>query len=303
MNEDFPFKSALVTGASGFIGSALCQRLHKLGVTVTGVATHPREDLSPELQWSFGDLSDASYVRQLLKQSQPEVVFHLASQVTGARDVEIVVPTLQSNLVSTVNLLTACEQLGCRRIVLTGSLEEPEGTDPVPPSPYAAAKWAGSGYARMFHALYNTPVTTARLFMVYGPDQKDVNKLIPYVIRSFLAGETPRLSSGIREVDWIYVDDVVAGYLALASAPQQIEGQSLDIGSGQLVSIRRVVEEIHDLMQPGIELSWGSIKDRPMERICVADVTTTSKAIDWQPQTPLRSGLRQTIEWYRKNRH
>ena len=301
MNRQLPFKSALVTGASGFIGSALVRRLHGTGIAVTGVATRPRDDLDPAIQWSFGDLADVDYVKQLLEQAAPEVVFHLASYVTGARDPDIVLPAFHSNLTSTVNLLTLCQQQGCRRIILTGSLEEPEGEMPVPSSPYAASKWAGSGYARMFHALYGTPVVTARLFMVYGPDQKDVNKLIPYVIRSFLAGETPRLSSGVREVDWIYVDDVINGYLALATAPQEVEGQSLDIGSGRLVSIRGVVEEIRDLMQSGIELNWGSIQDRPMERIRIADVATTSRIIGWQPWTSLRDGLMQTIEWYRRH--
>ena len=301
MNRQLPFKTALVTGASGFIGSALARRLSEAGVTVTGVATRQREGLDPALQWSYGDLADNRYVEQLLEQSRPEVVFHLASYVTGIRDPEAVLPAFHSNLTSTVNLLTACRQQGCQRIILTGSLEEPEGEEPVPSSPYAAAKWAASGYARMFHALYDAPVVTARLFMVYGPDQKDLNKLIPYVIRSFLAGEAPRLSSGVREVDWIYVDDVVDGYLALATAPQQVEGKSLDIGSGQLVSIRGVVEEIHELMQPGIELNWGSIQDRPLERICIADVAATSKQIAWKPRTALRDGLAQTIEWYSRH--
>ena len=303
MNETYPlpFKSALVTGASGFIGSALARRLHQMGVTVTGVATRLREGLDPAVTWSFGDLADADYVRQLLEESLPEVVFHLASYVTGARDPEIVLPAFHSTLPSTVNLLTRCHAQGCQRIILTGSLEEPEGEDPIPSSPYAAAKWAGSGYARMFHALYGTPGVTARLFMVYGPDQKDINKLIPYVIRSFLAGETPRLSSGVREVDWIYVDDVVDGYLALATASETVEGRSFDIGSGRLVSIRGVVEEIHDLMQPGIGLNWGSIQDRPLERICVADITPAKRHLGWQPRTPLRSGLQQTIEWYSKH--
>ena len=296
-----PFKSALVTGASGFIGSALTRRLREMGITVTGVATRPREELDPAVTWSFGDLADADYVRQLLEESSPEVVFHLASYVTGARDLENVLPAFHSNLTSTVNLLTQCQQQGCRRIILTGSLEEPEGENPVPSSPYAAAKWAGSGYAHMFHALYGTPVVTARLFMVYGPDQKDVNKLIPYVIRSFLARETPRLSSGVREVDWIYVDDVVEGYLALATAPEGVAGGSFDIGSGRLVSIRGVVEEIHELMQPGVELNWGSIQDRPLERICIADTATTTQHLGWEPQTPLRSGLQQTIEWYSRH--
>jgi len=302
MNEprNLPFQTALVTGASGFIGSALARRLTEMGVTVTGAATRSRDGLDPTLRWTFGDLADSRYVAQLLDQNKPEVIFHLASYVKGTRDREAMLPAFHSNLESTVNLLTLAQYPECRRIVLTGSLEEPEGEDPIPSSPYAAAKWAASGYARMFHALYDTPVVIARLFMVYGPDQKDVNKLIPYVIRSFLAGETPSLSSGVRQVDWIYVDDVVDGYLALAAA-SGIEGETLDIGSGTLVTIREVVEEIRKQMNPAVILPWGSMQDRPMERIRMADVESTMQKIGWQPKTSLRDGLAQTIAWYRKN--
>ncbi len=296
-----PIQKALVTGASGFIGSALARRLTGAGVAVTGVATRPREGLDPALDWSFGDLADPRYVAELLERSRPEVIFHLASYVTGTRELEAVLPAFHSNLQSTVNLLVAARQQGCRRIVLTGSLEEPEGETPVPSSPYAAAKWAASGYARMFHALYDAPVVTARLFMVYGPDKKDLNKLVPCVIRSFLAGESPRLSSGTRQVDWIYVDDVVDGYLALATAPE-VEGKSLDIGSGKLIPIREVVEEIYRQMEPAVELQWGTLPERPMERIRVADVRTTREKIGWQPKTPLPEGLARTIEWYRNSR-
>jgi nucleoside-diphosphate-sugar epimerase len=91
-------------------------------------------------------------------------------------------------------------------------------------SPYAAAKFAASAYGRMFHALYHTPVTILRLFMVYGPGQQDLRKLVPYVTLALLKGEMPRVSSGVREVDRIYVDDVAAGYLAAATATG-VEGE------------------------------------------------------------------------------
>ena len=151
---------------------------------------------------------------------RPDWIFHLASHVTGARDLAVVLPTFHGNLTTTVNLLTAATEVGCQRLVLVGSLEEPElGTaEAVPASPYAASKWAASGYARFFHANYETPVAVARLFMVYGPEQEDSRKLVPYVTLSFLRGEAPRLTSGARQIDWIYVDDAVAGLLAVARA-------------------------------------------------------------------------------------
>jgi len=135
----------------------------------------------------------------------PDIIFHLASFVSGRRELEFVLPALRSNFLSTVNLLVCATTLGCRKVVLTGSLEEPEGDieSAVPaPSPYAAAKGAASAYARMFYALYGTSVVTARLFMVYGPGQNDHKKLVPYVTRSLLKNQVAELMSGTREVDW-----------------------------------------------------------------------------------------------------
>ena len=173
-------------------------------------------------------------MRGLFRDIRPDVIFHLASHVKGAPNLEHVLPTFRSNLQSTVNLLTLAAEKGCKRMVITGSLAEPEpeNGELFPSAPYAAAKWASSGYARMFHALYKLPVVIARVFMVYGPAQQDLTKLIPYVTLSLLRGEKPKISSGGRPVDWIYVSDVVDGFMALAEAPG-IDGGTFEIGSGK----------------------------------------------------------------------
>jgi nucleoside-diphosphate-sugar epimerase len=208
--SDYAGRRVLVTGASGFIGARLCARLAALGAEVTATSRTPFASES-SIAWQHCDLSDASATENLIGLARPERVFHLASHVVGTRATSAVFPTFESNLVSTVNLLTAAERSGCQRVVLTGSLEEPDpGPEwPIPSSPYAAAKLAANAYGRMFHALFGLPVVILRVFMVYGPGQRDHAKLVPYVITSLLKGETPRLGSGLREVDWIYVDDVV----------------------------------------------------------------------------------------------
>lgn len=294
-------KSVLVTGASGFIGGHLVSRLRGLGAEVHAVARSIPAS-TEQVRWHQVHLEDAAAVRQLLQATRPRVVFHLASHVSGKRDLGVVLPTLQSNLVSTVNLLVASAELGCERMVLTGSLEEPEGdaANAIPASPYAAAKWASSAYARMFHALYQAPVATARLFMVYGPAQRDVTKLIPYVTLALLRKQAPQLMSGTRPVDWIYVDDVVDGYLALATA-QDAVGKTVDLGTGQLTTVREVVESISDIIQAGVAPSFGSVADRPMERVRKADVAATHRLIHWQPKTSLLEGLRRTVDWYRQH--
>ena len=120
---------------------------------------------------------------------------------------------------STVALLTAATEHGVQRVIVTGSMEEPDlaAGDLRPSSPYAAAKVCVNVYARMFHAVYGTPVTLLRPFVTYGPGQSD-SKLIPYVIRAFAAGQSPRLSSCTRKVDMVYVDDMIEAFLRSARA-------------------------------------------------------------------------------------
>lgn len=293
----------LVTGASGFIGGPLCRRLAELGARVHG--TSRGSELPPEVFHgrSRGDLADADFTLRLVDEVQPDVLFHLASHVTGSREPEVVLPTFRGNLASTVNVLLAAREAGCRRVVMAGSMEEPEPRSPgepvaPPPSPYAAAKWGASAYARMFHALYGLPVVTARLFMVYGPGQRDLRKLVPYVILSLLRGERASLSSGRRDVDWIYVDDVVEGLVALATA-SGVEGDHLDLGSGELVTVREVAEHLARLA--GVaeeELGIGELPDRPLEEVRRANPERTRERTGWAPAVPLPEGLRRTFAWY-----
>ncbi len=291
-------KKALVTGASGFIGSHLCNLLNNAGVEVHGVSRDKRTIDTAGTKWWQGDLSKLTDVDHLLNDIKPDYIFHLASYVVGARDLENVIPTFLSNLSSTVNLLTCATKLGCKRIVLVGSQEEPEKGNVVPSSPYAAAKWSAGAYARMFHALYNTPVTIARVFMVYGPGQNDLSKLIPYVTLSLLREQIPKLTGGTRQIDWVYVEDVAKGLLSLA-ASKNVEGCTVDLGSGFLFSIKDTINKLEQIIGGKTKPVFGSIPDRPMEQVRVADVKKTYEMIGWKPDIDLEKGLRITVDWYK----
>lgn len=298
--SDNPTRTVLVTGASGFIGAHLCRRLRKLGHRVAGVSRRHPENLPDGVEPCRADLASPGETAALLARIQPEWIFHLAGCVTGGRGMELVRPTFEANLASTVNLMeAAARQGGCRRFVLAGSLEEPDAVQSPPSSPYAASKAAATAYARLFHSLYDFPAVIARIFMVYGPDQKDEKKLVPYVIESLLRGEAPRLSSGTREVDWIYVDDVVDGLIRLAAAPD-LEGRTLDLGSGERVSVRDVVERIARLTGAAVPLHFDPAADRPMEQIRTADAARTESLAGWRPRVTLDEGLLATIAWHRR---
>ncbi len=293
------FERILVTGASGFIGRHLCRYVTATGRRVVGVSRQHPDFLPQDVSPINADLSDPQAVRELIEREKPEVIFHLASCVKGSRDISLVRPTFDANLASTVYLMEAAAQHDCKRFIVTGSLEEPDEVRAPPSSPYAAAKAAATAYARMFHALYQFPAVIARVFMVYGPDQKDQNKLIPYVINSLLREETPKMSSGVRPVDWIYVQDVVEGLTQLAQA-DAAAGQTVDIGTGQLATVREVVERIARLMDARAPLHFDAAADRPMEQVRAADVAATEALTGWRPRTSLDEGLLATIAWQRE---
>lgn len=288
---------AFVTGASGFIGGRLCQRLVADGEEVHAISRRPQAHVG--VRWWQGDLGDADDVAATLGRVRPDVIYHLAGFVSGSREIEAVLPSLRDNLVSAVNVLVAAARIGCS-VVLAGSQEEPEPglEDPVPASPYAAAKLAVGSFARMLHALHELHVVNLRIFMVYGPGQHDRTKLVPYVITSLLRAERPRLSSGTRPVDWIYVDDVVDAFVT-ASSRNDLAGTTLDIGTGELVTIRALVERIVETVDTGVEPDFGALPERPLEIVRAADVIRTTNLLGWQPRTTLSEGLRSTVDWYR----
>ena len=293
-------KRILVTGANGFIGAHLCRRLCHEGAEVHAVYRTQRPvDAEDQRLWQ-ADLAVLDSVKKIIGKVQPEIIFHLASHVKGAPGLEHVLPTFQSNLQSTVNLLTVAAETTRPRVVLTGSLAEPEAEngEQFPSAPYAAAKWACTGYARMFHALYKLPTVIARVFMVYGPAQIDLTKLVPYVTLSLLQGKSPKITSGDRLVDWIYVSDVVNGFVALAESPN-VNGATVDLGSGSLISIREIVQHLAKVIGNGIEPEFGALPDRPMEPTRTARTADTFARIGWKPEVTLQEGLQRTVDWYR----
>lgn len=302
--EAFPVSAGtrvLITGGSGFIGAHLCRRLIAQGheVHATSRGGHARCGAGPI--WWRADLANIDDAERIFASVKPAIVYHLAGMTGASPDLHLVLPTYHSLATSTVNVLTQATQQGCRRIVLAGSLNEPVASGaPIPGSPYAAAKWIGSSYGRMFHSLYGAPVVNLRPFMTFGPGQ-DPGKLVPSVILSLLAGVSPRLTSGSVRGDWVFIHDVVDAFVAAASCPG-IEGQTLDLGTGALNSIRSIVETAAKIMDSATPLLFGAIPDRPIEQVIAADTGPATERLGWRATTSLEDGLRATAIWYAANR-
>jgi UDP-glucose 4-epimerase len=292
----------LVIGASSFIGSHLVRALKKQEVVIYTANRSVNQFSDPEITHSIMDITEFSSVNETIDRIRPDYVFNLSGYVEGGRELKNVWPTFETNLEGTLNLFMALQEFPCKRLVIIGSLDEHQiDTELVRPvSPYAASKIAASAYARMFYALFDLPVVIVRLYMVYGPNQKDQDKLIPYTILSILREEIPSFTSGTREADWVYVTDVVDALIRSAVIPD-LDGATVHVGTGKLSSVKKVVTAIFELLQVSDPPKFGSIPDRKLETVISANVEQTIKQIGWEAKTDLETGLKNTIDWYREN--
>jgi UDP-glucose 4-epimerase len=293
-----PIQRALITGASGFIGLHLCRALLGSGYEVHAISRSEPKISDPRLHWHKVDLTDSEATCKAFAGIRAELVWHLCSYAQGERELALVLPTFRGELETTVNVLTSLTESGCRRLVMAGSLEESDPRE-VPSSPYAAAKAASRAYAKMFHQLYGLPVVMTRIFMTYGPGQS-IKKLIPHSISCMLQGRPLKIGSPGRKVDWLYVEDVVRGLLAVATAPN-LEGQSVDLGSGQLVEISDVVLRIRNLINPSALVEFGAFPERALEQVRCADSATTYALTGWRPTISLDAGLTETVDSYARS--
>lgn len=290
--------TALVTGGTGFYGANLCERLLAEGwqVHATTRRVIPRSESLPKFH--VADLQDMDAAERLLDSVEPDVVFHLSGSASAAVDVDLVLTTHHSQVTSAVNLLTIATRRSLQRLVLIGSLMEPVGDieEAIPSSPYSASKLAVTSYGRMFHRMFDCPAVIVRPYMTFGPRQA-AGHVLPYVIRTLATGDAPQLSSGNWRTDWIYIDDVIDG-LVLAGTHPGIDGEIIELGRGELRSVREMVTRIYEIMGTGRPPEFGVRDDRPHEPVRRADPAMTRKLIAWEPSTEIDDGLRRTIEWY-----
>ncbi|WP_405234361.1 NAD-dependent epimerase/dehydratase family protein [Lentisalinibacter salinarum] len=285
----------LITGGRGFLGQHLCRAFvqREWEVHATTRAVQEGDGQSP-VEYHEGDMVDAAFAGRVLHRVQPDIVFHLAGSVGAGTALDLVLPTFHSHVTSAVNLMTHAATAGGPRIVLSGSLLE--ACKEVPASPYAAAKTVSTMYGRMFYLLYDAPVVVARPFMTFGPGQR-FEKVLPYCIRCFAADDSPVLSSGEWKADWIFVSDVIDGFVRAGTAPG-VEGCVFDFGRGELLSLRSIVGRIARLMGARVEPRFGARSDRPGEPERVADLELARKGLGWSPKVSLDDGLMQTIAAY-----
>jgi UDP-glucose 4-epimerase len=291
----------VVTGATGFIGRHLCRSLLAHGAQLYLLQREPHAVPWPTVHCSVVHAADRAELERTLQRIRPDVVFHLAGFVSGERSPQAMAHAFDGNVLFSANILLSClTQLPHTRVIFTSSLEasNPLREPALTGSAYGVSKLMVEVLSGTLHALYAAPMFTARLGMVYGPDDPNACRLVPTVIGALLNRQAPRVSSGKRRSDWVYIDDVIAGLVAMATTRELTE-PALDLASGTLHSVREVTELIAAIMGTSQAVQYDASLDRSHEQERVADMSTTRRVLQLGPATELRDGLTRTVEAYR----
>ena len=297
-------RRVLVTGVSGFIGTALACALHARGAVVVGVTRDAARLAGRARRLPVGvdlvacALDTPEACARLVEGTSPDCIVHLSSLVSGSRDLDLVTGTFAANLASTVFLMDAAARSPTARFVTAGSLEEPEA-GAAPSSPYAASKAAAAVYARLYAASGALEIAHARIAMAYGPGQDDLSKLVPHVTSSPHAGRAPRIASGRRRADWVYIDDVVEALVRLVEMPDP--PASVPVGTGRLHSVAEVVDTLVRLHGGTVRAAFGAREDRANEPAPRANASEAARALGgWRAAVDLETGLARTLAAFRR---
>ena len=319
----------MVTGAAGFIGSHLVDRLLEEGEEVIGV-----DDLS---SGSLANLAEARNSRvgkftfhrvditsnalaDLTKRLAPEVIFHLAAQVDVRKSVADPIHDAMINLVGTLNVLQSAVQAGTQKVVFTSSggciYGEPDGSrlpvtedqvflpEALPESPYGVSKKVAIDYLRYYKVVQGLDYTALALSNVYGPRQEPAaevgleGQVVAIFSRRLLAGRPCTIyGDGSQTRDFVYVDDVVSAFVA---ARDRGSGELVNVGSGSELSVDELYERLKELTAARLDPVYAAARPGELQKI-VVDASKAGHVLGWSPTTSLDDGLKQTVAWFKAN--
>ena len=312
----------LITGADGFIGSHLAEKLVKKNYNVKafvlynsfnswGWLDHTQKKLADNMEIYSGDIRDPYCVKKAMEGCN--TVFHLAALIAIPYSYHAPASYVDTNITGTLNILQAAKDLDIEKIIHT-STSEVYGTAQFVPitedhplqgqSPYSATKIGADQMALSFYRSFGTPVSIVRPFNTYGPRQS-ARAVIPTVITQIASGKKKiQLGALAPTRDFSYVSDTINGFIAVAES-DNTDGEVLNLGTGFEISIKETIELIGQVMNSNINIVLDSKRIRPekseVERLC-SDNSKIRKLTDWTPnfhgRNGLKKGLKKTADWF-----
>jgi CDP-glucose 4,6-dehydratase len=322
--ERYSGQAVLVTGAQGFVGGWVAERLLAAGATVVV----PRRDDPPDSRFRtegieerctivMGDLTDYAAMLRILNEYEVRCVFHLAAQTIVGKAHRTPLSTWDSNVRGTYTLLEACREAAAagvpvERIVVAssdkaygdqGGVPYREDTPLLARYPYDVSKACTDLIARSYAVTYELPVAVSRLANVYGGGDMNFSRLVPDTARALVHGKRPVIrSDGSPERDWIYVDDAVDAYLTMAGSldDPELRGRAWNVGTGEAVSVLELVRTLVRVSEKDLDpdVQGEGTPTGEIDRQ-VLDSTAIRDELGWEQRFDLERGLAASWDWYR----
>ncbi|TKJ16996.1 UDP-glucose 4-epimerase [Candidatus Woesearchaeota archaeon B3_Woes] len=300
----------LVTGGAGFIGSHIVDILIKRGekvIIVDDLSTGKKEYINKQSKFYKADITED--INPIFEKEKPEIVIHTAAHVMLRESLKDPMKDAQINVIGTINILEACRKNNVKKIIYTSTggarVSEPEylpvdEKHPLNPcSPYGISKHTAEHYIRIYNQLYNLDYIIFCFGNVYGMRDDPSNKrLISVFIEKMIKGKIPTIFwDGTQTRDFIYVIDLVK--FIVESINKNPKHKLFNLANGKQVSVNEVFNILKELTnfkeKPNyIEEIKGEVKD------IFLDTTLAEKELNWKPEHDLKSGLKETIEWFKK---
>ncbi|MBK8555128.1 MAG: GDP-mannose 4,6-dehydratase [Lewinellaceae bacterium] len=309
----------LVTGAAGFIGSQLCERLLQEGHTLLGLDNFDpfydpiiKKDniknllTQGDIQFVAGDIRDRELVQQIFTDFQPEVVVHLAAKAGVRPSIDSPEAYTAVNLGGTTTLLEAAHQTGVRRFLFASSssvygnqqktpVSETDGVG-FPISPYAATKRSGELLCHVYHHLYSMEIACLRFFTVYGPRQRPDLAIHKFTHLALHNKPIPIYGNGRTRRDYTYIDDILDGISGLLFMPE-LGYEIVNIGNGNPVHLLDMVEALEQVLNQKIKLEFTGMQAGDVEQT-FADIRKANQLFGYQPKVSLAEGVAKFVAWY-----
>ncbi|MCK4423419.1 MAG: GDP-mannose 4,6-dehydratase [Candidatus Omnitrophica bacterium] len=311
-------KKVFITGHEGFLGSWLAKILLSYGAKITGIDKVENRSISmldglrKNLTCIKGNMTGLRLIRNIIEEYRPEIVFHLAAQSIVGEASKTPVRAFKSNIEGTWNILEACRDKKYIKSIVIASSDKAYGESNKLPyteearlsgnHPYDVSKSCADLIARTYFHAYNLPVCITRCGNIFGPGDFHFSRIVPDTVRSALRDKTLLIrSDGTFTRDYVYVEDIVDGYILLAEKLQKLklEGEAFNFSNEKPLSVINLVKKIYQIAdkKPSYRI-LGEAKYEIKHQYLSSQ--RAKEILGWEPKYNLEEGLKRTINWYKK---